>query len=398
MAAAPITKAPSVSTGGPGSPEAERLALQLRTLAEEPMLADRAQQLETLAEALSRPDPAAGWDGVSLHNALGHPIPPEAAQSRFATQLGAVRVALVFVPLAVTWAGVSWAGWLYQRELARSPELGPQSLFRLWLTGFDGAMPSFHVMAIIVAVAVFGIIALTVLIARQEARAGEQRRQMQAMLNGLLTESEVQLAVSRTGSPERFEAALTRTANDLSALAAELRSAAEIATTAMEGAVAATDAARGAADLTGQGAASLAASTSGLTSKVSDLQLTVEQLRADQECYHDDLSRQLDEDRDQLGLRMGEHEQEIRKLLPELIDRIADAQTAALDSHLTELRKTLAELARQQEALATAVDALQRSPMLRQQKGRLAGPAVASGGAPSAIGRTAGLLQRFFRR
>lgn len=106
-------------------------------------------------------------------------------------------------------------------------------------------MPSFHVMAIIVAVAVFGIIALTVLIARQEARAGEQRRQMQAMLNGLLTESEVQLAVSRTGSPERFEAALTRTANDLSALAAELRSAAEIATTAMEGAVAATDAARG---------------------------------------------------------------------------------------------------------------------------------------------------------
>src|SRR5690606_5808853 len=106
-----------------------------------------------LAKALTEPEHAAGWADVPLHASLGAPIPEQAAGGR-AAWLSGLRVVLVFVPLAVTWAGVSWAGSLYQRELERNPNLGAQSFFRLWLEGFGGAMPSFHVMALIVAVAV----------------------------------------------------------------------------------------------------------------------------------------------------------------------------------------------------------------------------------------------------
>jgi hypothetical protein len=341
-----VSQAPSV---GAGSEAARAVARRLTDLATEPALVDRQEQLRTLAQALSDRDYSAGWEDLSLHAALGYPIMPEAGRSKLARWLGGARVALVFMPIAVTWAGVSWAGWLYQQELARDPELGAQSFFRLWLAGFNGAMPSFHVMAVIIALAVFAIIGSTVWIGRDEERAAARRRHVQATLQGLLTEATVHLARGRPGSPERFIDDLTRTSDGMTALVTQVRSATEAATTSMQSAAVATDAAREAAIRAEQGAGALAGSThalvdavsrseaattrllsdaiargdaaaqavttavsttaGGLADAVTTLRRAVDELSARQDHHRDELGRQLDAHRDRIGLRLDEHEQ-----------------------------------------------------------------------------------------
>jgi hypothetical protein len=447
--AAPTPPAPTV---GPGSPEAVAVAQRLRGLASEPSLADRRAPLEQLAQALSDPDHAAGWEGVPLHPALGYPIPAGSGCSPLASRLAGARVALVFVPVAVTWAGVAWAGYLYQRELARDPDLDTQSFFRLWLTGFDGAMPSFHVMAVIIATAVFAIIGLTVWMGRDETRDSAHRQVLQARLHGALTEAAVHLARGRPQSPERFVDSLTRVADGLASLVTQVHAAAMAATGAMQGATAATEAAGDAATRAEQAASALAGSTDALaasldrtetatTRLVTDalaqagaaasrvtaavttetgrltaavttetgrlatavadaaggLTGTVDALRAQQDRHldawgrqlgegWDQLSRELDQDRDKLGLRLAEHEQETRQLLPELVDRIADAQTRALDSHLAQLRDAIRQLAQQQQALASALAKLRRRP---------ATAAAAPPAGPPPAGRVRAFLRRF---
>jgi uncharacterized protein YukE len=193
-------------------------------------------------------------------------------------------------------------------------------------------------------------------------------------------------------SLDRAETATTRLVTD--ALAQASAAASQVT------AVATTETGRLTAAVTtetGRLATAVADAAGGLTGAVDAMRQAVEALRAQQDRHldtwgrqlgegWDQLSRELDQDRDKLGLRLAEHEQETRQLLPELVDRIADAQTRALDSHLAQLRDAIRQLAQQQQALAGALAKLRH----RQATAAAAPPA-----GPPPAGRVRALLQRF---
>jgi len=404
---APVTAAPPGV--GAGSAGALEVARKLEEAAARPELADRRPQLAALGAALVDRDRAEGWQSVPLHTALGYPLPePGEAGAGGLRWLDGVRVALVFVPVAVTWAGVSWAGALYRQELAVDPDLGPQSFFRLWLSGFDGRMwLSFDRMALIVAIVVLLIIGLTAGMeyyrARFQAVAAQRRHRLHAELNGLLTEATVHLARGQADAPERFRDVLSRTAAELAELVTQVRGAASEATTAMraagEAAAAvegATTAVRESTDQAHQGVTRLSGSVDMLTEAVdrtgtatsrlvgdaiargdaaaADLAAAVDnavrglddavsglvQAVAGLHEAIDQVGARQDEHRDQLGLRLEEHERQYRELLPELVDRMADAQARALQAHLADLRTAVDNLARTQAEL---VRLLRRRPV-----------------------------------
>src|SRR5690606_24884411 len=399
---APVTAAPPGV--GAGSAAAREVARRLAEAAARPEFADRRSQLAALGEALVDRDRAEGWQSVPLHTALGYPLPElDEVGAGGLRWLDGVRVALVFVPVAVTWAGVSWAGALYRSELAVDPDLGPQSFFRLWLSGFDGRMwLSFDRTALIVATVVLLIIGLTAGMeyyrARFQTAAAQRRHRLHAELNGLLTEATVHLARGQADAPERFRDELSRTAAELAELVTQVRGAAAEAAAAMRAAQeavaaveGATTAVRESTDQAHQGVSRLSGSVDTLTGAVDRTGTATSRLvgdaiaRADAAAASltaavedgtrglgdavgglvqaiaglhdaiDQIGARQDEHRDQLGLRLEEHERQYRESLPELVDRMADAQARALQGHLAGLRTAVDNLARAQAELVRAL-------------------------------------------
>lgn len=436
----PVITTPAASHGA-GSDEAAEVADRIEEIAAEPGLADRSPHLNALASALRDQDLASQWQRVPLHAALGNPITlPEAPGAGLVKWFDTARTALVFLPVGVTWFGVYRAGSLYRAELATSPDLGAQSFFRLWLSGFNGQMwLTFHRMAFIIALVILAIVVLTVLIearrSSDQALHEQQERELAARLNGLLTEASIQLARTGSPTPEQFGQELTRVAGEMGELVTAVRSAAEAASDAMRAASGAGQALESSATSVENAATSLqqdvnhaAAAVATVTDAVRQLETTVGQLLTDAvsrgdaaaaglasavgdaagqlsaplQAIHEAIDRfgaTQDNHRDKLGIRLGEHEEAVRALLPDLADRIAQTQTSVLDGRLIELRDAIENLARAHDAVVRAL----RRPAVKSQAstGSAGAPQPAksqpSTGSANAPQRSSGWFRRWFQ-
>ncbi|MCD0445244.1 hypothetical protein LO763_16640 [Glycomyces sp. A-F 0318] len=163
---APAAAAPPMpmSKYGPGTDAADATAKELEDLASREEFAGRARQLRSLAGALRDPDEARGWRDMPLHAVFANlPLDPgPRTRGRVLQGLYILRAAVVFLPLLVSWWGIHGAVDAYRRQLDADADLGAQSFFRDWLSGFDGElMLSFDRMAFTVVVCILVLIAVS---------------------------------------------------------------------------------------------------------------------------------------------------------------------------------------------------------------------------------------------
>lgn len=233
-------------------------ARHLDDMAQEPLLAPRADELRALAKALDSGDPEAldPWADLDL---MGHFARPESIaetseesrRTRFNSLLDVILGALVFLPLLFTWFGLWQASSAYGALTGDDPKAAGRPFLQLWQSGFDGHLGNVFRFG---HVAVTGCIALGMLFVltavhgyrRTAAERGEEqaRHRTQAVLARLtpvLTRAQLCLNRHRVASPQRFAAELNSAAGRLQrmhskaiATQEELTRAAELVGEAMD--------------------------------------------------------------------------------------------------------------------------------------------------------------------
>ncbi|MER6457200.1 hypothetical protein ABT270_32020 [Streptomyces sp900105245] len=227
-------------------------------MAQEPLLAPRAEELRALARALGSDDADAldAWADLDLmgHFARNESIAGTAEDSRagrFDSGLDWALGALVFLPLVFTWFGLWQASSAYGALTGDDPRAASRPFLQLWQSGFDGHLGNTFRFG---HVAVTGCITLGTLFVltavhgyRRTAadRSAEQEsrraRAVLARLAPVLTSAQLCLNRHRVASPQRFAAELNSAAGRLQrmqtkAIAAqeELTRAAELVGDAMD--------------------------------------------------------------------------------------------------------------------------------------------------------------------
>ncbi|WP_328970146.1 methyl-accepting chemotaxis protein [Streptomyces sp. NBC_00239] len=214
---------------------APEVAQQLRNLAGRPGLGSRRDELTSLADALQGLgggdiDP---WTDLDLLQAYARPeslsaldaAPPEAAWwSRLETFIGA----LVFVPLLVTWLGLTRATSAYEALVGADPKAAARPFLQLWQSGFEGRLTGAFTFGHVALFASLTILLLLVLVtvhgvrrAKNERRADEVQRIADGLLAELvpvLTRAQLLLNERRLSSPQRFAAELAGAAVTLGKL------------------------------------------------------------------------------------------------------------------------------------------------------------------------------------
>ncbi|MFF7182646.1 methyl-accepting chemotaxis protein [Streptomyces sp. NPDC008121] len=211
------------------------VARQIEELAAEAELSARAGELKALSRAL-RADDDSGlldpWADLDLLHAYarpesvdqGAPEQEHAAWGWLETLLGG----LVFVPLALTWLGLTRATSAYEALTGADPRAAGRPFLQLWQSGFEGRLTGFftfgHV-ALFATIAILVLLALVLLHGWRKAtvgrRAEEGRRRADALLRRLvpvLTQAQLHLNDHRMASPQRFAAELTKSAATLTRL------------------------------------------------------------------------------------------------------------------------------------------------------------------------------------
>ncbi|MFE0349616.1 hypothetical protein [Streptomyces griseoluteus] len=233
-------------------------ARHLDDMAQEPLLAPRADELRALAQALDSDEADALDPWVDL-DLMGHFARPEsiaetAVDGRgrsFDSVLDWVLGALVFMPLLFTWFGLWQASSAYGGLTGDDPKAAGRPFLQLWQSGFDGHLGATFRFG---HVAVAGCVTLGMLFVltavhgyRRSAaeRSDEQaRRRAQAALARLtpvLTRAQLCLNRHRVASPQRFAEELNSSAKRLQrmhskaiATQEELTRAAELVGEAMD--------------------------------------------------------------------------------------------------------------------------------------------------------------------
>ncbi|WP_407566039.1 methyl-accepting chemotaxis protein [Streptomyces sp. 184] len=211
------------------------VAAQLTDLAAEPGLASRRDELTALADALrgigtSDLQPWTELDLIaayarpeSVHEAL---CPPP--QPRYLAWVEAALGALVFVPLLLTWFGLTRASSAYDALTQAEPKQAERPFLQLWQTGFDGHLTGWFTFGHVVASAT-AVIAFLLLLAllhgwgraaadRAEDKARQDGDRLLARLVPVLTRAQLLLNEERFGSPARFAAELGKSAASLNRL------------------------------------------------------------------------------------------------------------------------------------------------------------------------------------
>lgn len=211
------------------------VAAHLTDLAEEPGLASRRDELTALADALrgigtSDLEPWTELDLIaayarpeSVHEALRPPPQP-----RYLAWVEAALGALVFVPLLLTWFGLTRASSAYDALTDADPEQAERPFLQLWQTGFEGHLTGWFTFGHVVASAT-AVIACLLLLAllhgwgraaadRAEEAARNDGDRLLARLLPVLTRAQLLLNEERFGSPARFAAELGKSATNLNRL------------------------------------------------------------------------------------------------------------------------------------------------------------------------------------
>jgi hypothetical protein len=207
-------------------------ARHLDDMAQEPLLAPRADELRALAQALDSDD-AEDLDPWAELDLMGHFVRPESIAgsvrgtrgARFDSLLDWVLGALVFLPLLFTWFGLWQASSAYGVLTGDDPKAAGRPFLQLWQSGFDGHLGDTFRFG---HVAVTGCIALGMLFVltavhgyrrtageRQEEQARHRSQAVLTRLAPVLTHAQLCLNRHRVASPQRFAAELNSAAGRL---------------------------------------------------------------------------------------------------------------------------------------------------------------------------------------
>lgn len=211
------------------------VARQVRELAAEPGLAARKGELAALADAFTAKDGAEldPWTDLDLLHAYARPesidlADGDAEEHRAWSWLEALLGALVFVPLMMTWYGLTQASSAYQALTGADPKAASRPFLQLWQSGFEGhltgaftfghvAMGATSAIALLCAlVLVHGLRKSSV--TRREESAQREAEKLSRRLVPVLTRAQLVLNAHRLTSPQRFTAELTEAAATLTRL------------------------------------------------------------------------------------------------------------------------------------------------------------------------------------
>ncbi|MFD4376877.1 methyl-accepting chemotaxis protein [Streptomyces sp. NPDC058486] len=210
------------------------MARDIEQLSMEPQLSPRADELRSLAKALRSSDSGQldPWTELDLVAAYARPesvdpgAPPRehAAWGWLETALGG----LVFVPLALTWYGLTQASSAYGALTGANPKAATRPFLQLWQSGFEGHLTGFFTFGHVAGTATGAIVLLLVLAvlhgwrrARSEQREKAAERRAEALLRRMvpvLTRAQLCLHRHRLSSPVRFAEELTKSAGTLTRL------------------------------------------------------------------------------------------------------------------------------------------------------------------------------------
>jgi hypothetical protein len=211
------------------------VAQSIKDLAERPALGTRKEELTALADALRNKDTAAldPWSDLDLLAAYARPESLHATGDRDPEHKGwsyaeAVLGALVFVPLMLTWYGLTRASSAYGALTGADPEAAARPFLQLWQSGFEGRLTgafTFGHVAMSATVAIAVLFALVLVhglrrsaVTRREEDADRASEELMALLVPALTRAQLLLNQQRLSSPQRFAAELTGAASTLNKL------------------------------------------------------------------------------------------------------------------------------------------------------------------------------------
>ncbi|MCB5166312.1 methyl-accepting chemotaxis protein [Streptomyces bambusae] len=214
---------------------APEVASQIRNLADRPGLASRRDELTTLADALQGIgggdlDP---WTELDLLAAYARPESLDALDGTAPEPVWWARLevfigALVFVPLLITWFGLSRATSAYEALIGAEPKAAARPFLQLWQSGFEGHLTGLFTFGHVATAATTAILLLFALVsvhgwrrAQTERRAEQTQRTADALLAELvpaLTRAQLLLNERRLSSPQRFAAELAGAAATLGRL------------------------------------------------------------------------------------------------------------------------------------------------------------------------------------
>ncbi|MDI3345972.1 MULTISPECIES: hypothetical protein [Streptomyces] len=240
--------------------DSRRLGRSLKKLAAEPALATRQAELEHLAEAVSDQDGNRldRWAEVDLLHTFVRPESVAAAtrspeEHRAWAWLEAGLGAFVFLPLVLSWYGLTQASRAYQELVAERPAAAARPFLQLWQTGFEGHLSGVHTFGSVALGATAVIVVLLALalvhgargaaVDRREERGRRATEEVLGRLTVTLSRTQLYLGEHRRTSPLRFAAELTESATTLRRLGqdavrvqTELGAAAASVETAVRGA------------------------------------------------------------------------------------------------------------------------------------------------------------------
>ncbi|MFD5820364.1 methyl-accepting chemotaxis protein [Streptomyces sp. NPDC127038] len=208
------------------------IAQSIEELAGRQELGSRKEELAALAAALRNQDPAGldPWSELDLLTAYARPESLRANGARDGehpvwSYAEGVLGALVFVPLMLTWYGLTRASSAYGALTGADPGAASRPFLQLWQSGFEGhltgAFTFGHVaMSATVAIALLFALVLThglrrSAVARREEAAERGSEELMAALVPALTRAQLVLNGQRSSSPQRFAAELTEAAATL---------------------------------------------------------------------------------------------------------------------------------------------------------------------------------------
>jgi hypothetical protein len=211
------------------------VAQSIKDLAERPALRARKEELTVLADALRAQNTSAldPWSELDLLAAYARPESLHAKngrelENRVWSYAEAVLGALVFVPLMLTWYGLTRASSAYGALTGADPKAASRPFLQLWQSGFDGhltgAFTFGHVaMSATVAITVLFTLVLVHGLRRSAVTRGEEAaehagQELMALLVPALTRAQLVLNRQRLSSPQRFAAELTEAAATLDRL------------------------------------------------------------------------------------------------------------------------------------------------------------------------------------
>lgn len=214
------------------------IAQSVKDLAERPALGTRREELTALAVALRDQDVTAldPWSELDLLSAYARPESLRASGGQGGehtvwSYAEGVLGALVFVPLILTWYGLTRASSAYGALTGADPRAASRPFLQLWQSGFEGRLTgafSFGHVAMSATVAIAVLFALVLVhglrrsaVARREEAADRAAEELMAVLVPTLTRAQLVLNQRRSSSPQRFAAELTGAAATLGRLGDE---------------------------------------------------------------------------------------------------------------------------------------------------------------------------------